>query len=93
MDHLLLQNPTQIHPIASITKLMTALVWAEFKLPDDSWVVMIRDGKMATEVRRRVTYQRLSGTAETDQPLEEFILVDGSGELVGVSNVERFTPR
>ena len=44
-------------------------------------VVMIRDGKMATEVRRRVTYQRLSGSAETDQPLEEFILVDGSGRV------------
>ncbi len=44
-------------------------------------VVMIRDGKMATEVRRRVTYQRLSGAAETDQPLEEFILVDGSGRV------------
>ena len=44
-------------------------------------VVMIRDGKMATEVRRRVTYQRLSGAAETAQPLEEFILVDGSGRV------------
>jgi ABC-type lipoprotein export system ATPase subunit len=44
-------------------------------------VVMIRDGKMATEVRRRVTFQRLSGAAETDQPLEEFILVDGSGRV------------
>jgi len=44
-------------------------------------VVMIRDGKMATEVRRKVTFQRLSGTAETDQLLEEFILVDGSGRV------------
>ena len=44
-------------------------------------VVMIRDGKMATEVRRRVTFQRLSGSAATDQPLEEFILVDGSGRV------------
>ena len=44
-------------------------------------VVMIRDGKLATEVRRRITYQRLSGSAETDQPLEEFILVDGSGRV------------
>ena len=44
-------------------------------------VVMIRDGKMATEVRRRVTYQRLSGSVATDQPLEEFILVDGSGRV------------
>ncbi|MCY4580947.1 MAG: ATP-binding cassette domain-containing protein, partial [Chloroflexi bacterium] len=44
-------------------------------------VVMIRDGKMATEVRRRVTFQRLSGAVATDQPLEEFILVDGSGRV------------
>ena len=44
-------------------------------------VVMIRDGKMSTEIRRKITYQRLSGTAETDQPLEEFILVDGSGRV------------
>ena len=44
-------------------------------------VVMIRDGKMATEVRRRVTFQRLSGAVSTDQPLEEFILVDGSGRV------------
>ncbi|MCY3544128.1 MAG: ABC transporter ATP-binding protein [Chloroflexota bacterium] len=44
-------------------------------------VVMIRDGKMATEVRRRVTFQRLSGAASTDDPLEEFILVDGSGRV------------
>ena len=29
-------------------------------------VVMIRDGKMATEVRRRVTFQRLSGAVSTD---------------------------
>ena len=44
-------------------------------------VVMIRDGKMATEVRRKVTFQRLSGSVATDQPLEEFILVDGSGRV------------
>ena len=44
-------------------------------------VVMIRDGKMATEVRRKIAYQRLSGTADTEQPLEEFILVDGSGRV------------
>lgn len=44
-------------------------------------VVMIQDGKMATEVRRKVTFQRLSGTTDTEQPLEEFILVDGSGRV------------
>ncbi|MCH8826934.1 MAG: ATP-binding cassette domain-containing protein, partial [Chloroflexi bacterium] len=44
-------------------------------------VVMIQDGKMATEVRRRVTFQRASGVLDVDQPLEEFILVDGSGRV------------
>ena len=44
-------------------------------------VVMIRDGKMSTEIRRKVTFQRMSGTAEAEQPLEEFILVDGSGRI------------
>ena len=44
-------------------------------------VVMIRDGKTSTEIRRRVTFQRMTGTAETQQPLEEFSLVDGSGRV------------
>ena len=44
-------------------------------------VVMIQDGKMSTEIRRRVTFQRVTGTANTDQPLEEFILVDASGRV------------
>ena len=44
-------------------------------------VVMIRDGKMSTEIRRRVTYQRIRGEAEADQPLEEFVLVDGNGRV------------
>jgi ABC-type lipoprotein export system ATPase subunit len=44
-------------------------------------VVMIRDGKMSTEIRRRVTFQRVSGTADTEQSLEEFILVDASGRV------------
>ena len=44
-------------------------------------VGMIQDGKMATEVRRRVTFQRASGVLDVDQPLEEFILVDGSGRV------------
>ena len=44
-------------------------------------VVMIRDGKMSTEIRRKVTYRRLSSEAEKDQVLEEFILVDGSGRV------------
>ena len=44
-------------------------------------VVMIRDGKMSTEIRRRVTFQRISGEADAQQPLEEFVLVDGSGRV------------
>ena len=44
-------------------------------------VVMIRDGKMSTEIRRKVSYRRLSGEVEKDQPLEEFIIVDGSGRV------------
>ena len=44
-------------------------------------VVMIRDGKMSTEIRRRVSYQRIRGDAEADQPLEEFVLVDGNGRV------------
>jgi ABC-type lipoprotein export system ATPase subunit len=44
-------------------------------------VVMIRDGKMATEIRRRITYQRISSEAETGAQLEEFTLVDGSGRV------------
>ena len=44
-------------------------------------VVMIRDGKMSTEIRRRITFQKVSGTADTEQSLEEFILVDASGRV------------
>ena len=44
-------------------------------------VVMIRDGKMSTEIRRRVTYQRIRGEVAADQALEEFILVDGNGRV------------
>ena len=44
-------------------------------------VVMIRDGKTSAEIRRRVTFQRISGAADTEQQLEEFILVDGSGRV------------
>ena len=44
-------------------------------------VVMIRDGKTSAEIRRRVTFQQLSGSADTQQPLEEFILVDTSGRV------------
>ena len=43
--------------------------------------VMIRDGKMSTEIRRKITYRRIVGDAETEQPLEEFALVDGNGRI------------
>ena len=44
-------------------------------------VLMIRDGKMSTEIRRVVTFQRISGDVDAQQPLEEFVLVDGSGRV------------
>ena len=44
-------------------------------------VVMIRDGKMATEVRRKLTYDRIHSKADTVTSLEEFILVDASGRV------------
>lgn len=44
-------------------------------------VIMIRDGKTSAEIRRRVTFQGVSGSADRQQPLEEFILVDGSGRI------------
>ena len=44
-------------------------------------VVLIRDGKLSTEIRRKVTFKRLSGSADTEGTLEEFILVDPSGRV------------
>jgi len=44
-------------------------------------VVMIRDGKMSTEVRRKVTFQRITGDRDKEEPLEEFTLVDASGRV------------
>ena len=44
-------------------------------------VVLIRDGKTSTEIRRRVSYQSISGSADTEKELEEFILVDGNGRI------------
>jgi ABC-type lipoprotein export system ATPase subunit len=44
-------------------------------------VVLIRDGKLSTEIRRKVTFKRLSGSADTEGTLEEFILVDASGRV------------
>ena len=44
-------------------------------------VVLIRDGKTSTEIRRRVSYQSISGSADTKKELEEFILVDGNGRI------------
>ena len=44
-------------------------------------VVMIRDGKMSTEIRRKVTFQRAVDGSKEKQPLEEFTLVDGAGRV------------
>ena len=44
-------------------------------------VVMIRDGKMSTEIRRKVTFERIQSQADTDATLEEFVLVDASGRI------------
>ncbi len=44
-------------------------------------VVVIRDGKMSTEVRRKITYQRITSAVDTESPLEEFALVDGAGRV------------
>jgi ABC-type lipoprotein export system ATPase subunit len=43
-------------------------------------VIMIRDGKTSTEIRRRLTFQRASSSDE-ESGLEEFVLVDGSGRV------------
>ena len=45
-------------------------------------VVMIRDGKTSTEIRRRITFRAMSGRADRDaEELDEFVLVDGSGRV------------
>jgi ABC-type lipoprotein export system ATPase subunit len=44
-------------------------------------VVMIRDGKMSTEIRRKVSYQRITSEVDTEDELEEFTLVDGAGRV------------
>ena len=44
-------------------------------------VVLVRDGKTSTEIRRRVSFQRITGDAEADAALEEFTLVDGAGRV------------
>ncbi len=44
-------------------------------------VVMILDGKMSTEIRRKVSFKRLTGEAEAGAELEEFTLVDRAGRV------------
>jgi len=44
-------------------------------------VVMIRDGKMSTEIRRKATFDRVASDIGTEHQLEEFILVDASGRI------------
>ena len=43
-------------------------------------VVMIRDGKMSTEIRRKFSYQRAT-SGDAEDLLEEFTLVDGAGRV------------
>jgi ABC-type lipoprotein export system ATPase subunit len=44
-------------------------------------VVMIRDGKMSTEIRRVSVFQRPTGDEEAEVHTEEFALVDGAGRV------------
>ncbi|MDA1188599.1 MAG: ABC transporter ATP-binding protein [Chloroflexi bacterium] len=44
-------------------------------------VVMIKDGKMATEIRRKTSFQSISSKADTAALLEEFALVDTMGRI------------
>ncbi len=43
-------------------------------------VVLIRDGKTSTEIRKKLNFQR-GGTDEGDEVLEEFNVVDGAGRV------------
>ncbi len=44
-------------------------------------VVLIRDGKMSAEIRRKITFQRASDDGDSRAPLEEFVLIDASGRV------------
>ena len=44
-------------------------------------VAMIRDGKMSTEIKRKVSFERTSGTDDAEEALDEFTLVDGAGRM------------
>ena len=44
-------------------------------------VVLIRDGKTSIEIQRRRRYSGITGVAETEQELEEFVLVYGNGRI------------
>lgn len=43
--------------------------------------LMIRDGKMSSEIRRKKSFKGITGMAETEHALEGFTLVDGSGRI------------
>ena len=43
--------------------------------------VMIRDGKTSAEIRRRVSFRRISSEVDTEEQLDEFTLVDSSGRV------------
>ena len=44
-------------------------------------VVMIRDGKMATEIRRKIIHKPTTEPVDTTMLLEEFALVDNAGRI------------
>ncbi len=45
-------------------------------------VVLIRDGKLSTEIRRRISYRpRVEGSAEEEVELDEFVLIDSGGRV------------
>ena len=43
--------------------------------------MLIRDGKTSTEIRRKVSYERITSEVDTESELEEFTLVDGAGRV------------
>ena len=44
-------------------------------------VVLIRDGKTSTEIRRKVSYERITSEVDTESEWEEFTLGDGAGRV------------
>ena len=70
---------------ASVNLELTTTVLIVTHDPDIAYkvgrVVMIRDGKTSTEIRRKVSFRPTTGEDEAEEPLEEFTLVDGVGRV------------